>query len=412
MKTIIRNISAIFTAEEEPVLTDPGSSVKTMENTDIIIENSRIRELIGSRPGHFNSGDYNEIDAGGNIVIPGFVDSHTHILYCGRRTREFYMRLAGRTYSEILESGGGILSTVNATRECSPDSLYRSTADRIENAVSNGTTTIEIKTGYGLDLYTEKKMMNTISRIRSDNNLRTVATALPMHAVPDGTTEAEYVSTVLEKVLPEIMNDADFVDIFCDRGAFSVGSAEKLALYVMKHNRELRVHSGEIENIGCARLAAKYRIKSMDHLIHTDPGDRKAMKSGKCNATFLPVTAFSLGEVFPDARHFIAEGIPVSIATDSSPLTMCQNMQFAMYLAVRYGHMTPLESFVASTVNPARSLSLGNTTGTVKAGKSADLIFANAASVEDLPYMWNAGIIRKVMYGGNISYENRYAYES
>ncbi len=407
MKTLIRDISAIFTTQEKPNYRDPGSSVRTIENSDIVVDGSRIVEIAGNRRGHFNSGDYRIIEAEGSIITPGFVDSHTHIMYCGRRTEEFYMRLEGKTYSEILEKGGGILNTVQATRNCTSEELYVSTAERIRNALINGTTTMEIKTGYGLDLETENKMLHTINRFRDENIMRIIRTALPLHAVPGGQTEEQYLKHVLDDVLPGMMEKSDFVDIFCDRGAFSAQSAGKLAKFLSEIGKEFRMHSGEIENIGCARLASEFPVRSLDHLIHTDASDRKAMREGKSNATFLPVTAFSLGEAFPDAGEFISEGIPVSIASDSSPLTMCQNMQFAMYLAVRYCNMSPLEAFVASTVNPAASLSAGDITGTVTEGKSADLLFLSAKGVEDIPYMWNAGIINKVMYEGNIRYENR-----
>lgn len=406
LKTIVQNISAIFTVSDEIDFSDPGSSVQAIEGKDIIIENGKITEMPGSSPGHFDSGNFRVIDAGGDMIIPGFIDSHTHIMYCGKRTEEFYMRMAGRSYSEILASGGGILSTVRATRACTPDELYENTLRRVLNALSLGTTTIEIKTGYGLDLENEKKMMKTIMSLRESNPLRTVATALPLHAVPEGTTEKEYLDYVLSKVLPELLDSSDFVDIFCDRGAFSPDSASKLALFLERNGKKFRMHSGEIENIGCAKLASDHNISSVDHLIHTDRKDRIAMKKGGSVATILPVTAFTLGESYPDAQNFIAEKVPLAIATDSSPLTMCQNMPFAMHLGVKYCNLSPLEAFVASTANPAKSLALDGHTGRIRPGLSADMVFMAADSVEDIPYMWNTGIINKVMYQGNMRYEN------
>lgn len=402
METVIRNASAIVTPSGDTDYEDPGTSIEYLEGKDIVVSDSRIVEITGSSRGHLNSGDYRIIDAGGLMVTPGFVDSHTHIMYCGKRTREFYMRLEGSTYSSILAEGGGILSTVSATRGCSPDELFSSTVRRVNSAVRTGTTTIEIKSGYGLNLESERKMIDTINRVKKTGPIRTIATALPMHAVPEGKSEKDYTEDVLKNILPELMAGSDFVDIFCDRGAFSVESAEELAEFLSGMDKGFRMHSGEIENIGCARLASKYRISSVDHLIHTDDADLEAMKSGGTTATLLPITAFSLGETIPDARKFRDREIPVSIATDSSPLTMSQNMLYAMHLGVRFCHMTPEEAFVGSTVNPSRSLGLMEETGTIHRGKSADLLFLNVEGIRDIAYMWDSDPVVKVMYQGRI----------
>lgn len=406
MKTIIRNAAAVYTPVLETDSPGASSSILAYEQKDIVIEGSKIEDIRGASPSHFNSGDYRIIDAAGAVITPGFVDSHTHILYCGKRTEEFYMRLSGSSYSEVLQKGGGILSTVRATRNCSADDLYRSSISRIRSAVRTGTTTMEIKTGYGLNLSTEQKMIESILRIRETGLLRVVSTALPLHAVPEGYGEEDYVNEVLDSILPEIMRHSDFVDIFCDKGAFSVASAERLAIFLEKNGKDFRMHAGEIENIGCAQLAGKYRVRSMDHLLHTSERDLDAMKLGGTIATFLPVTAFSLGEAIPDVNSFRAHGIPISIATDSSPLTMCQNMLYAMHLAVRFYHMTPAETFLASTINPARSLSLQDQTGTISKGKNADLLFLSIDDIDDLPYMWSTDPVSKVMYNGGITFED------
>lgn len=405
MKTIIRNVKAIVTPIDEVDYNDLPASISSAENKDLVIDGKLISQIVGSKPSHFDSGDYRVIDAQDSLLVPGFIDSHTHIMYCGKRTQEFYMRMAGKTYSEILQMGGGILNTVASTRACTSQTLVETTMKRLESAVRTGTTTIEIKTGYGLDLQSEVKMMRAISEIKKRELQRIISTALPLHAIPSGMNEDEYFDKTMQEILPVLMDDADFVDIFCDEGVFSAGSAEQLAILLKSKNKQFRMHSGEIANIGCTRLASRYNIKSMDHLLHTDEKDLQAMKDGGTIATLLPITAFSLGEDIPDIDGFRRAGIPMSIATDSSPLTMCQNMLYAMYLASRVYHLSPDEVFVGSTLNPARSLMIENKAGTLREGKSADVAFLSVDSYEDIPYMWSTDPVVKVMYEGRMTYQ-------
>lgn len=406
MRIAIRNAKKIITPD--PVgESDPMPELLELEGKDVIINDGMIEELHGSKPSHFNSGDFRILDAQGGSITPGFIDSHTHIMYCGDRTEEFYLKIAGSSYEDILKRGGGIFSTVKATRACSPNDLISSTLRRVENAMRRGTTTLEIKTGYGLDRDSEMRMLRSIEEVRRMAGISIISTALPLHAIPPGREEEDYVSEVLEEILPLMLDTSDFVDIFCDSGAFSARSAERLASFAKLRGVKMKMHAGEIGNIGCAKLCSRYPLTSVDHLIHTDAGDLRALSQSGAVATLLPITAFTLGEGYADFHSFASAGIPVAIATDSSPLTMNQNMLFAMNLAVRFLHMKPEEAFVASTVNAARALDMGNMTGIISEGKRADLLVLDIESVDEIPYKWDLDLVDMNLARGKLVFRYR-----
>lgn len=397
MKTLLRNIGQIF----NPSLPSKGEPfVDHLEDKCLIIDKGRIESIVSERTVDLNSADFKVMDALSATVIPGFVDPHTHILYCGRRTGEFYMRLAGKTYLEILREGGGILKTVNSTRMCDTDALLNETLPRIRNAVSNGTTTMEIKTGYGLDKVSELKMLQCAKLIRKMDPLRVVITALPLHAVPEGMNEVTYLNEALENILPEMAEDSDFLDIFCDAGSFSPESLRKIGEFSSSTGIPLRIHAGEIDNIGCIPASSEFKVLSYDHILHVDQRDIEIIREKRAYGTILPITAFVLGERMPDARRLIDGGIRVSIGSDSSPLNPSQNMLFAQYLAVRFCKMKPEEAFIASTVNAAGSLGMVDTVGSIEPGKCADLVMLGVNDLDDIPFMWNSGIVRCVIHNG------------
>jgi imidazolonepropionase len=349
------------------------------------------------------------LDAAGRVVLPGFVDPHTHLVWAGARAGEFEMRVAGATYMEIMAAGGGIMSTVRHTRAASLDDLVAQTHPRLERALAHGTTTVEIKTGYGLNVEDELKQLAAIERLRDEFPGTLVSTFLGAHAIPAEYKDRaeDYVDLVVREMLPAVAALDDpppFCDVFCEEGAFSLDQSRRVLEAARDLGFGLKIHVDEFEPLGGTRLAVELGATSADHLVCTPPDEIELLARSDTIAVALPGTPFGLGHHdYTPARALVDAGGAVALATDCNPGTCwCENVQFMIALACRAMSMTPAEAISAATVNAAHALGLGNRVGSLEPGKRADLILLDAPSYPHLAYRFGTNPVHTVIAGGQI----------
>ena len=309
------------------------------------------------------------IDAQGTVVTPGLVDSHTHLVFAGDRSEEFYLRRSGVSYAELLAQGRGILTTVKATRQASTDTLMELAGARLDIVRTYGTTTVEVKTGYGLDKVTEETCLRIINNLnvleetspRQHNQVRVVPTFLGAHTVPPEYLgrRNEYVTLIVEEMLPSFVGLAHFCDVFCEREAFTVEECRRILTKARELGYQLKIHADQLNPTGGARLAAELGAVSADHLDHATDADLDAMHDAGVVATLLPGCSYTLRSPYPQARRFLDRGLRVALATDFNPGTSyCENMQTMIGLAMSSMDMTLEEALTAATINGARALQL------------------------------------------------------
>lgn len=352
-----------------------------------------------------------KIDARGKIVLPGFVDAHTHVVFAGDRAGEFEMRLKGASYVDIQKAGGGILSTVRATRAASLEELVEQSAARLDAMLAHGTTTAEVKTGYGLDLENELKLLAAIERLNEQHPMDLVPTFLGAHVVPEEYRDraGAYVDLVTQEMLPRIREhaaarSAPFCDVFCDEGAFTLDQTRTILTRAKELGMRLRVHADEFANLGAAALAAELGAASADHLMVTRREEMRAMAAADVAAVLLPGTTFGLGQTgFANGRAFVEENVPVALGSDINPGTCwCESMPFVIALACRYEKLTPAQAIVAATVNAAASLGIADEVGSLEPGKRADLLIANVPDYAHLAYRFGSNPIETVVKRGRL----------
>jgi imidazolonepropionase len=331
-----------------------------------------------------------EIDANGAAVVPGFVDPHTHLAFAGDRDDEIRQRLAGASYQEIAAAGGGIVRTVAATRDASVEQLARLVAVRLDEMLLCGTTTAEVKSGYGLETGAEIRSLEAIRMAAASHPVRVVTTFLGAHEVPPEHrgNRTRYVDMLVLEMIPSVATRglAAFADVFCEQGVFSVDESRRILLAARERGMKLRIHADELAATGGAELAAELGARSADHLVHVSPAGMRALATSGCVATLLPTAAFylRLGRFAP-ARALIAAGVPVALASDVNPGGgLSPSLPFAMALACFGMGLSLEEALAAVTVNAACSLDLSDEIGSIETGKRADLVLLRSARLLDL----------------------------
>lgn len=336
-----------------------------------------------------------EVDCEGCCMIPGFVDPHTHICFAKRREREFSIRLEGKSYLDILKSGGGILSSVKAVHEVSEEELFDVTLDNVLSALNFGTTTMEIKSGYGLTTESELKMLNVIGRIAKETPLDIVPTFMGAHAVPETYKNApdDFVELLVTEMLPAVVKQgiALYCDVFCEEGVFSVDQSRRILEAARKLGLLLKIHADEVNDTGGAGLAAELQTVSAEHLLAAGDKNLRAMARSGVIADILPATAYSLKKPYAPVRKMIEMDVPVALATDCNPGScFTESMPFIFGLGVMNMDMTVNEVLVATTLNPAWSLGLQNKVGSLEKGKQADFLLLDGETPAMLAY--HAGV--------------------
>jgi len=393
---LLYNIGELVTAN--------ASSVKTIKNTSILIQNGKITSI-----GKGNADSL--INCEGKMVTCGFIDSHTHPVFYSKRDKEYAMRLAGLSYEQIAEKGGGIVSSVEGVRKTSKSQLIEKVKERMDRFIANGTTTIEAKSGYGLNTESELKSLDVIGEVNKLHAIDMLPTFMGAHAFPKEfeSRHADYIKTICDEMIPAVANQgiAIFNDVFCENGYFSVDESRLILERGKKYGLKPRLHADEFSNSGGAALASELDVFSADHLMAvSDEGISKLSKSNVV-ATLLPGTTFFLGKnTFAPARKLLDAGITVALATDFNPgSSHIQSMPFIITLACMHMGMTVEEAYQSATYNGAKALGIEKDVGSIEVGKKADLIIWKLDSLLDIPYYVSNHPIGKVIKNGKIVFE-------
>ncbi len=347
------------------------------------------------------------VDASEKVVMPGFVDAHTHLVFAGEREEEFELRLRGASYLEILAKGGGILKTVHATREATKDKLVEAGKKRLDIMLQHGTTTVEAKSGYGLCMKDEIKCLEAVEVLDKTHPVNVVPTFLGAHAVPPEYKDKgdEFVKLVVEKMIPKIAEEklAEFCDVFCEKDVFTLEQSRKILQVGKEHGLVSKVHADELTSLGGAELAAEIKAVSAEHLLFASDRGLEAMAEKDVIAVLLPAASFSLmiGR-YANARKMIRLGVPLALGTDFNPSCWTENMQMAIALACREMRLAPAETITASTINAAHALHRAEEVGSLEEGKKADIIMLNIPNYKFLGYSFGVNLVDKVVKEGKI----------
>ena len=347
-----------------------------------------------------------QIDAAGRFVFPSFVDSHTHLVFAGSREEEFVMKIKGLSYQDIAAKGGGILNSAKKLQQLSEDDLYQRTLPRVEEIIRTGTGAVEIKSGYGLTLRDEMKMLRVARRIGRENPITVRTTFLGAHAVPSGVKKDDYVKLVVEEMVPAVASErlADYIDVFCEEGFFSAGDTERILAKGVEYGMKGRVHANQLSRSGGVQAGVRAGAISVDHLENIGKEDIDALLTSTTIPTALPGAAFFLGLPFTPARTMVDAGLPLAIASDYNPGSApTGNMPLMVSLACIRMKLTPEEAFNAVTINTAAALELSDTHGSITEGKIANVFITQPMpSIAYFPYAFGSALVETVILNGKI----------
>lgn len=406
MITVIKNIGILAGIQPEGVLKLEGSQmnhVESINNAYLVIEDGQIKDFGQGFPDCVCD---EFIDADGGLVMPSFCDSHTHIVYAGCRDGEFRDKIAGLSYEEIAARGGGILNSSDLLHNTSEDELYRQSMERVKEVMAMGTGSLEIKSGYGLTLEDELKMLRVIRRIKETTPLTIKATFLGAHAVGRAYKgrQADYVRHVCNDMLPAVAAEglADYVDVFTDKGFFTVEETAQILEAAARYGIRPKIHANELAVSGGVQVGVEYNALSVDHLECTTDNEIEALRNSGTMPTMLPGCSFFLGIDFGRAKDYIEAGLPVALASDYNPgSSPSGNMRFVMALGCIRMRLTPEQSFNACTLNSAYAMGVSDITGSITRGKKANLIITKPIpSLAFIPYSHQTPIIAKALLNG------------
>jgi imidazolonepropionase len=412
-KLLLKNIKTLVSVYENAPQKLAGKdmgNLPCLDNSWLAIDDGLIADYgtMDDFPGITDWKGLEVIDCTGKIVMPGFVDSHTHIVYAGNREQEFVDRIKGLTYEEIFKRGGGILNSVAKLRNTSEDELFEQSKERLKEIISQGTVAVEIKSGYGLNLESELKMLRVIKRLKELNWIPVKATFLGAHAVPaefKGNKKG-YIDLIITEMLPAIEKEklAEYIDVFCEKDYFTAEETRQIFEAGKKHGLIPKVHAEQLSHAGGIRAAIECGAVSADHLEFCDDEDIELFKKSNTMPTILPGAAFFLNLQLPPARKMIDAGLPVAFASDFNPgSSPSGNMKLMMSMACIQFKLTPEEAFNAVTVNTAWCMGLHDQLGTITAGKKASLIISKEMnSFGFMPYAYGSDLIDTIIVNGAV----------
>lgn len=414
MKTLISNIKKLIqidNGERRMVCGTEMAHLPSLDNAWLLIENDKISDYGTMDEDRVqlirdNSDLLEEIDATGRLVLPAFCDSHTHIVYAGSREIEYIDKIKGLSYEEIAKRGGGILNSAKRIAQSSEDELFESAFGRIQEMASFGTGAVEIKSGYGLDTENELKMLRVIHRLQNETPLTIKATLLAAHAIPMEyrQDQTKYVDYIINEMIPAAAGEnlADYIDVFCDKGFFTVEDTDRMLNAGMKYGLRAKIHANELDYSGGVQIGVKYNALSVDHLEYIGDAEIAALKGSETMPTVLPGAAFFLNMPYSPVRKMIDAGLPIALASDYNPgSSPAGNMKFICSLGCINYKMLPEEVINATTLNSAYAMGVDQELGTIARGKRANLILTTPISgIEYLPYAYGSDLIEHVFLNG------------
>ena len=407
---LIENASEAITlrgGSQKPLLGEQMKNLGIIKNGSVAVEEGKIVAVgkTGEIRGKFEVKE--TVDVDGKVVMPGFVDPHTHLVFAGSREEEFEMRIQGSTYMEILERGGGILRTVRETRKASRDELIESCKKTLDIMLEHGTTTVEAKSGYGLTTMDEIKCLEVMKVLNEKHPIDIVPTFLGAHAIPleYKNNPDEYIALVINEMIPKVASYklAEFCDVFCEKGVFDISQSRKILLKGKKEGLTPKLHADEMTKLGGAELAAEVGAISASHLLFASNNGLKAIAKQGVMAILLPGASFSLmTERYADARKMISWGAPFALGTDYNPSCGIGSQQIVIALACHQMRITPSEAITAVTINAAHAINRAQMVGSLEAGKKADIAVLDAPNHKFLGYRFGTNLIDKVIKNGKL----------
>ena len=412
MKTIIYNIKTIYTQNQRPPVKGKHMSmIQEINQAYLVIEDGKIVKI--------DTGDYHRdcedstilFDAKQTIMIPGLIDSHTHLVFGGSRESEFSQKIAGVPYLDILKAGGGILNTVQATRKASFDELYDQAKKSLDEMLLFGVTSLEVKSGYGLDLETEMKQLRVAKKLNENHPIDIYITYLGAHALPKEYKDRreDYIQQIIKDLEVIKKEDlADYVDVFCETGVFTAEETKLIFSNAKRLGFKLRLHSDEIDSIGGTKVGIDLEAKTVDHLMAITEKDMLLLAQSNTIANLLPSTSFFLNKEYAPARKMIDHGIAISVSSDYNPgSTPSENYQLTLQIAGNKLRMLPNEILTASTINPAFSLDIHEFVGSIEVGKQADLLLLDCPNIDYFIYHYGINHTHSLFKNGHLLVENR-----